>query len=158
MSSFGKLEEFLPQKETITNYLERVEKIFFLANAVVDKKKVPVFVSVVGGNIYALLRSLLAPAKPQDKSFETLVAELKKHFEPKEVVIAERFNFHQRNQASGESIAEFIAKLHRLSTNCDFGNYLEEALRDHFVCGLRSKAMQKQLLYNRNRFITCTCR
>ena len=68
-----------------------------------DKKKVPVFVSVVGENIYALLRSLLAPAKPQDKSFEALVAELKKHFEPKEVVIAERFNFNQRNQALAKS-------------------------------------------------------
>ena len=48
MSSFGKLEEFSPQKETITNYLERVE-IFFLASAVADEKKVPVFLSVVGG-------------------------------------------------------------------------------------------------------------
>ena len=119
MSSFGKLEEFSPQKETITNYLERVE-IFFLANAVADEKKVPVFLSVVGGNIYAPLRSLLAPAKPQEKSFDALVAELKKQFEPRKVVIAERFNFHRRNQYSGETIAEFVAELRRLSSNCDF--------------------------------------
>ena len=92
MSSYGKLEEFSPQKETITNYLERVE-IFFLANAVADEKKVPVFLSVVGGNIYTLLRSLLAPAKPQDKSFDALVAELKKHFELRKVVIAEHLTF-----------------------------------------------------------------
>ena len=37
MSSFGKLDEFSPQKETITNYAEHVE-IFFLANAVADEK------------------------------------------------------------------------------------------------------------------------
>ena len=121
-------------------------EIFFLTNAVADKKKVPVFLSVVGGNIYTLLRSLLAPAKPQEKFFNALVAELKKHFEPRKVVIAERFNFHRRNQYSGESIAEFVAELRRLSSNCDFGNYLEEALRDRFVCGLRSKVTQKQLL------------
>ena len=145
MSSFGKLEEFSPQKETIMNYFEHVE-IFFLANAVADEKKVPIFLSVVGGNIYTLLHSLLAPGKRQEKSFDALVAELKKHFEPRKVVIAKQFNFHRRNQYSGESIAEFVAELRRLSSNCDFGNYLEEALRDCFVCGLHSEATQKQLL------------
>ena len=32
------------------SYLERVE-IFFLVNAIVDEKKVPVFLSVIEGNI-----------------------------------------------------------------------------------------------------------
>ena len=145
MASFGRLEEFLPEKETITNYLERVG-IFFLANGIADEKNVPVFLSVAGGSIYALLRSLLAPAKPQEKSFAELVAELKKHFEPRKLVIAERFNFHRRNQSPDESIADYVAELRRLSTNCDFGNYLEEALRDRLVCGLRSEVTQKQLL------------
>ena len=73
-------------------------------------------------------------------------AEIKKHFEPKKVVIAECFNFHRRNQAPDESIAEYVAKLHKLTTHCDFREYLEEALRDRFVCGLRSETTQKQLL------------
>ena len=30
--------------------------------------------------------------------------------------------------------------------NCEFGDYLEEALRDCFVCELRSETTQKQLL------------
>ena len=30
--------------------------------------------------------------------------------------------------------------------NCEFGDYLEEALRDRFVCELRSETTQKQLL------------
>ena len=73
-------------------------------------------------------------------------AELKKHFEPKKVVIAKRFNFHRRNQAPDESIAEYVAELRKLTTNCDFGDYLEEALRDRFICRLRSETTQKQLL------------
>ena len=73
-------------------------------------------------------------------------AELKKHFEPKKVVIAERFNFHRRNQVPDESIVEYVAKLCKLTTNCDFGDYLEEALRDCSVCGLHSETTQKQLL------------
>ena len=119
---------------------------FFQTNGIVDGKKVPVFLSIAGGSVYTLLRSLLSPVKPQEKTFDELKAELEKHFEPKKVVIAERFNFHRRNQAPDKSIAEYVAELRKLTTNCDFGDYLEEALRDHFVCRLHSETTQKQLL------------
>ena len=118
----------------------------FQANGIADEKKVPVFLSIAEGNIYALLRSLLSPVKPQEKTFTKLQAELMKHFQPKKVIITEQFNCHQRKQAPNESIAEYVAELRKLTTNCDFGNYLEQALRDHFVCGLRSETTQKQLL------------
>ena len=45
-----------------------------------------------------------------------------------------------------ESIAEYVAELHKLTLNCDFKDHLDEALRDRFVCGLRSEATKKQLL------------
>lgn len=61
-------------------------------------------------------------------------------------MIAERFHFHRRNQASSESIAEYIAELRRLSTHCEFGAYLDQALRDRLVCGLRNENIQKRLL------------
>ena len=71
---------------------------------------------------------------------------MKQHFEPKPIVIAERYHFHRRNQATDEAVAKFVAKLRRLSTHCQFGTYLDEALRDRFVCGLRSESMVKNLL------------
>ena len=121
-------------------------RYFFLANSIADEKKVAVILSVTGGNIYALLRNLLSPAKPQEKSFAELTAELKKHFEPKKVIIAERFSFHRRNQTLDESIADYVDELRKLTINCDFGDYLEEALRDRFICGLHREPTQKQLL------------
>ena len=39
-----------------------------------------------------------------------------------------------------------MAELRKLTTNCDFSDYFEEALRDRFVCGLCSETTQKQLL------------
>ena len=107
---------------------------------------VPVFLSVVGCTTYRLLRNLLAPASPKDKSFKEIVDTLKAHFEPKPLVIAERFHFHRRNQNSGESVAMYVAELRRLATHCAFEAYLEEALRDRLVCGLRSESTQKRLL------------
>ena len=71
---------------------------------------------------------------------------LKRDFEPKPLVIAERFRFHRRGQSPGESVANFVAELRRLATNCEFGTHLDEALRDRFVCGLSSEASQKRLL------------
>lgn len=39
-----------------------------------------------------------------------------------------------------------MAELRRLSTHCKFGAFLDEALRDRLVCGLRSEPIQKKLL------------
>ena len=89
---------------------------------------------------------MVAPDRPKDKTYNELVTVLKQHFEPKPLVIAERFHFHRRAQAVGESIAEYLAELRRLSTHCKFGAYLEEALRDRLVCGLRSEPIQRKLL------------
>ena len=90
--------------------------------------------------------SLLTPNKPKDKSFEELFAVLQKHFEPKPVVIVQRFHFHRRNQAPGESVADYVAELRRLATHYKFDGYLEEALQDRLVCGLRSDGVEKRLL------------
>lgn len=105
-----------------------------------------VFLSVVGGKTYSLLRDLLAPAKPQNQTQIELFEALKRHYEPKPLIIAERFSFHKRNQGPTESIAEYTAELRRLAQNCEFGEYLNEALRDHIVFGLKNAAIQKRLL------------
>ena len=106
----GTLSEFVPQKEKIAAYLERVE-LFFKANGIKDEKQVPVFLTAMGGETYALLRSLLAPVKPTSKTFTELKEVLQQHFDPKPLVIAEYFYFHSRSQTTGESIAEYVAKL-----------------------------------------------
>jgi len=51
-----------------------------------------------------------------------------------------------RGQAEDESVADYLAQLHQLAGRCDFKDFLDQALRDRFVCGLKNAAMQKQLL------------
>ena len=62
------------------------------------------------------------------------------------LTISERFKFNKRNQKEGENVSEYVVELKRLSTYCDFGTFLEDALRDRLVCGLRSETIQKKLL------------
>ena len=133
------------QVESFTAYVERVQ-IFFEANDVPAKKRLSVFLSIIGGTAYSLLRNLLSPVPPKEKSLEEVIVALKAHYEPKPIVIAEKFHFHRRSQLPGESVAKFIAELRCLSIHCNFGAYLDEALRDRFVCGLRSETTQKRLL------------
>ena len=75
-----------------------------------------------------------------------LTQTLKRHFEPKPLVIAERFHFHRRNQIATESVSEYVAQLRRLATHCEFGEFLNDALRDRLVCGLNNTSAQKRLL------------
>ena len=149
MATYGQLQEYKPESENITAYLERAE-VFFRANDIAEDKQVPVFLSVVGGKTYSLLRDLTAPEKPQDKTLAQLFETLKSHFQPKPLVIAERFYFHRRNQSATESIAEYVAELRRLATHCEFGEYLNDALRDRLVCGLCNNSIQKRLLSEAN--------
>ncbi len=58
-------------------------------------------------------------------------------------------------QSSTESIAEFVADLRRLSINCEFGNFLSEALRDRFVCGVKDEQIQKKLLAEDGLTVAC---
>ena len=43
-----------------------------------------------------------------------------------------------------------MVELKRLALKCDFGTFLEEALRDRLVCGLKSVQIQKKLLAERH--------
>ena len=61
-----------------------------------------------------------------------------KHYEPKPLIIAERYTFNQCNQHQGESVAEYVAELRRFAATCKFGAFLDDALWDRVVCGLHS--------------------
>ena len=68
------------------------------------------------------------------------------HYRPKTIEIAERFKFFKRTQGDNECIADFIVELKRLAKTCNFGNYFDTTIRDQFVCGLRDKKCQQELL------------
>ena len=140
--TIGTIGEFQPENETIAAYLERVA-LFFEVNSIADEKKVSWLLNVMGAKTYSLLRTLVAPSQPKEKTMEELVAVLKQHYEPKRLIIARWFYFHHCDQAAQETIAEYIAELCKLATPCEFGQYLDQALRDRLVCGLRSETTQK---------------
>ena len=92
-AAIGQVETFDAGQESIIAYLEQVE-LFLAANGVPNWRQVPFFLTLVGGQTYALLRDLLSPDKPADQTLKQLMDTLRRHYEPKKVVMAERFKFH----------------------------------------------------------------
>ena len=101
------------------------------------------FLTTIGSKTY-VLRDLLAPAKPSEVKLEVLVKTLRDHYEMKLIVIKGQFHFHKCEQHVGEGVAVYSIALKKCSEHCAFRTFLDEALRDRFVCGLRSKQTQKR--------------
>ena len=147
MAVYGVVDQYdLNGKEKITEYVERLEQYFY-ANDIEDaKKQTAIFLTVVGAETYSLLRSLLSPTSPHSKDYKTLAKTLTDHLLPTPILIAERHKFYSRNQEPGETLSEYIAHLRSLTEHCQFREFLTEALRDRFVCGLANPQIRKVLL------------
>ena len=93
----GRLEPFDPEVESIVVYFERVE-LYFAANEIKADKQVPVFLNLIRQENYSLIQSILSPQKPVEQPLKNLMDVLREYYEPKKVVMAARFLFHQRQQ------------------------------------------------------------
>ena len=144
MSHFGRLEEFDCSSTDIDSYFERLHA-FYRANNVRDSAKVDVFLSVVGPKTYELLKSLIAPTLPSDKTIDELYQTLKRHVQPTDSVISRRARFYTRKQKDTESVTDFVAELKLLAAECEFDAFLDQALRDVFAIGIGDRETQRKL-------------
>ena len=146
MATIGSLEAFNNDNETWTEYVERMGH-FFDANEITDtKKQKAILLSSVGAKTYKLIKTLLAPVKPGEKTFAELVKLVQEHECPKPSPIVQRFKFNSRKQVEGEAVSEYVADLRRIAEFCDYGDKLEEMLRDRIVCGIGDIRTQRRLL------------
>ena len=143
--AIGAMEPFSVGTTDWSTYYDRVEQ-YFAANNVAEDRQVATFLTLIGGLTYKLLADLVSPDKPKDKTLKELSDALAAHCAPKPLVIAERYRFHKRDQRQGESVNAYLAELRRLARFCEFGDVLDTTLRDRFVCGIRSQALCKVLL------------
>ena len=139
----GKVEEYNSKKEEWPQYVECLGH-FFVANRIEDaNKKWSVFLTVIGPQTYKLLRSLVHPNKPGDKTYEELSDAITAHFKPTPSEIVQRFRFHTRSRRQG---AKYVSGLRSLAEFCNFGTTLEAMLRDRIVCVINHDKIQNRLL------------
>uniref|UniRef100_A0A023FHF5 Tick transposon n=1 Tax=Amblyomma cajennense TaxID=34607 RepID=A0A023FHF5_AMBCJ len=144
MAKVGKFDTFDERSDSFESYLERFE-LYVLANDVAEGKKLAVFLTVVGPRVYEVLKNLPVPNSPASKTYDEVTALLKTHYSPRKAVIAERCRFNLRLQLEQETVGEFIVQLKHLARSCEFGEFLDEALRDRLIAELRCVDTQREL-------------
>jgi hypothetical protein len=167
----GRVGEFVGEKETFRSYVERMD-MFFMANGVVEvgdgdhdaadavvvDRKRAIFLTEIGPEAYSTLSNLLTPAKPKDTTLADIIIALEGYYNPAPLEISESFHFNMRNQKQGESVGEYIVALRKLSIHCNYGEFLNRALRDRFVCGLNNVRIQNKLLNTADLTFELACR
>ena len=143
-TTVGQLDNFDPNKEHWECYFERFEQ-FTVINNIAPERQVACLLAVMGPSTYGVLRNLVYPEKPKDKSLDEISTVLEERFTEKKVEIAERFRFYTAVQES-ETIAQFVSRLKKLARYCNFGDKLNDMIRDRLVCGIKDRNTQKKLL------------
>ena len=148
MGWIGQLERFEVGGDFQT-YIERLEQLF-IANDVQEDKKVALLITFIGAEVYQILKNLISPAKPSEKKYEELKQVMLSHFTPEKLIIAERYKFYKCVQKETQNIQSFFMEIKKLAVTCNFGIFLQEALRDKFICGLKNENIQRRLLTENN--------
>ena len=149
MASFvGHIGEYEEKKEDFASYQKRLEQ-WMMLNKITNDQKCGCLISILA-DTYKLLKNLLYSNKPSERTFSENCKILSDYFSPKPIIIAERFKFYTRNQKERESIASYIVNFKNLSSTCEFGAFLPEAMGDRLVCGMKDVPIQTKLLSERD--------
>ena len=146
----GSISSFNSSQEDWLSYTECLQQ-YFTANDIKDDegsaaKKRAILLSVCGAETFHLIKSLLAPVKPETKSFQEIVELVEKHHNPEPSATVQRYKFHCRCRQPGETVSQYVAGLRRIAEHCKFGDYLESVLCDRLVCGIQDSRIQRRLL------------
>ncbi|ETW98899.1 MAG: hypothetical protein ETSY2_42010 [Candidatus Entotheonella gemina] len=142
----GFVTPFDATQEEWSEYVERLEHYFTANDITAVAKRRAILLHAVGPKTYRLIKTLVSPALVTELTFEDIVVKAKAHFNPKPSPIVKRFEFNTRRQGEGETVATFVAELRKLAEYCEYGDVLNDMLRDRVVCGISNKAVQRRLL------------
>lgn len=137
--------EFFSAGDNFNHYIERMEKILQI-NKVDEENYVSYLIGLGGADLYGIIKSVIAPKETSEVSYENLKTTLKGYFDPKRNTIGERYIFHRRQQKADENVGDYIVEIKSLSQTCEFGQFLDEALRDKLIFGVQSTKIQRRLI------------
>ena len=140
------ISEFDHEVEDWKTYVKRVN-LYLTANDITNPgKKRAVLLSVCGTKTYHIIRDLVGPSKPTNLEYDEIVTKVQEHYNPTPVVIVQRYKFNSRLRQPEESVATFVAALRHLAIHCDYGDSLNDMLRDRLICGIIEPRIQRRLL------------
>lgn len=158
------LDSYNDDIENFEIFIKRLENYFNINEITKENKKKELLIHCIGAKTLQLLINLVSPEKPESKTYEELKGTLMQHLMPLPNEIGEQHRFSRRIQSEGESIAEFVAELKKLSKYCNFTCSNCKAstnnchLRLQFISGLQNTKILERLLLlkqSENTFQSC---
>uniref|UniRef100_H2ZYX7 Peptidase A2 domain-containing protein n=1 Tax=Latimeria chalumnae TaxID=7897 RepID=H2ZYX7_LATCH len=144
MANYRKVDE-LKDGESWTEYIERLGH-YFIANDIADEtKRKAILFTVCGSKPYSLIKSLTSPAGPVNNSFQETVDLVETYCNPKPNKVIACCHFYKHDHQPGESVMTYVTALHQLTEHCEYGNILDDMLRDWMVCGIADDRTQRRL-------------
>ena len=134
-------DHYDPKIERIEDYKERFD-FYCITHAVSEDRRKALFLTRIGQTTHAKLKTLVSPQPLSELTLDAIVEKL----QPETVEIVECFKFFKRQQDEVKGVADYMAELRKLAKTCNYGPYLNTALRDQLVCRLRDQRIQRELL------------
>ncbi|XP_052750706.1 uncharacterized protein K02A2.6-like [Galleria mellonella] len=111
-----------------------------------NNKRKQLLLSRVGSTAFKILVDYFRPSAVTSKTYDELVKVLHEYYGKKRYVLSERVSFATRYRNENETISQFILQLRSLAGYCEFGNTLEERIRDQLVIGINNVVWQQELI------------
>ena len=119
----------------------------YLEASDLDKKssarKLAIFLNLIGEECLEVYNTF--EFTDCDRNLENVVKKFQDYCTPKTNVVFERFKFSSCVQGEVNFDA-FVTELKKLAVSCDFGDQVNNMVRDRIVFGIRDKSLQERLL------------
>nr|XP_029724092.1 uncharacterized protein K02A2.6-like [Aedes albopictus] len=149
------IDSFDKKKLKWMRWVERLENAFAIYGVVDPAMQKNLLLHHMGSETYDIACDKIAPDTPRQKTYAEIVDALEGFFNPQPLEISENFRFKCRRQGDSnaaspdETVDEYLVALRRIAVTCNFGAYLETALRNQLVFGIKRNDIRSRLLERR---------
>ena len=130
----------------VQNWHERFELYVTTNDRINDKNQTAFYLTMIGKEAYDLLKDLAYPESTRTRTVKQLQTLLMSYLRPVHFETTERAKFHNITRLGEEPLRDFLLRLQRQASKCNFGDQLTIQLRDRIVAGVNDPEIQKRLL------------
>jgi len=116
------------------------------ANEPGQKQVAATLIRCMGRDCFKVFDGLPSATEAVKKDPERIINVLKAHFVPKTNVLYERFMFHSATQQSNETPDQFLIRIRKLASTCEFGTLFNSLIRDRIVIGTKDDSCRERML------------
>lgn len=106
-----------------------------------DEEKTGFLLCYCGTQLVSLIYNICSPKDVSTVSFEELIKQLDEYFAKPTNIYTERKIFYEMKNVEDETSQEFMLRLKKAATFCDFGDHLEFVICDKFITSIKSNVI-----------------